>query len=212
MNGIFKKYGTGGFISVSMALLLISAVGCSRGQQSERTPIHLNPNMDIQEKYLAQGESKFFANGSNMRLPVEGTISLENLRNDDAFFRGMNSKGEFIKKMPVEITMQLLDRGEQRFNIYCSPCHSRLGDGKGIMVSRGYVPPPSFHTDLIRNMPDGQIFDVITHGIRNMPAYRYQVPPADRWAIIAYIRALQRSQDATIKDIPEERREKVKSQ
>ncbi len=212
MNWILHKYRAGGFIPVLLAMLLISAIGCSRGQQSERTPIHLNPNMDIQEKYLAQGESKFFANGSNMRVPVDGTVSRENLRNDDAFFRGMNSKGEFIKKMPVEITMQLLNRGEQRFNIYCSPCHSRLGDGKGIMVSRGYVPPPSFHIDRIRQMPDGQIFDVITHGIRNMPAYRYQVPPADRWAIIAYIRALQRSQEATIKDIPEEMREKVKSQ
>lgn len=210
MNTIWHKIGLGLLSAIILLVVIALLSGCSRGRQSDRTPIHPNPNMDRQGKYLAQGESEFFANGSNMRMPVEGTIARGNLRDDDVFYKGMNSKGEFVKDIPVEITMQLINRGEERYNIYCSPCHSRLGDGRGIMISRGYVPPPSFHDDRIRQMPDGQIFDVITNGVRNMPAYRYQIPPEDRWAIVAYLRALQRSHNATRPDIPEEIRETVK--
>lgn len=210
MNGVWHKIGFGIYGAMLILVIIALLSGCSRGRQSERAPIHPNPNMDRQGKYLAQGESKFFADGSNMRLPVDGTVARGKLRDDDVFFKGMNSKGEFVPEMPVEITVQLLNRGEERYNIYCSPCHSRLGDGRGIMVSRGYVPPPSFHDDRIRQMPDGQIFDVITHGVRNMPGYRYQIPPEDRWAIVAFLRALQRSHNATIHDIPEEIRGTVK--
>ena len=106
--------------------------------------------------------------------------------------------------------MQLLKRGQERFNIYCAPCHGQTGDGQGIVVQRGYLPPPSYHQDRLRKMPDGYIFDVITNGVRNMPSYRHQVPVADRWAIVSYLRALQRSQNATINDIPPEMRETVK--
>ncbi len=210
MNRVWYKIGIGIFGTILLLVIIALLSACSRGRQSERTPIHPNPNMDRQAKYLAQGESAFFADGSNMRTPVEGTVARGFLRDDDEFYKGMNSKGEFIKTLPVEITMPLLNRGEERYNIYCSPCHSRLGDGRGIMVSRGYVPPPSFHDDRIRQMPDGQIFDIITHGVRNMPGYRYQIPPENRWAIVAYLRALQKSHNATIDDVPEEIRKTVK--
>jgi mono/diheme cytochrome c family protein len=106
--------------------------------------------------------------------------------------------------------MELLKRGQERFNIFCSPCHGRLGDGKGIVVERGYSPPPTFHSDRVRSFPDGHIFDVITNGIRNMPPYGPQIPASDRWAIVAYFRALQRSQNATVNDIPVELRDQVK--
>lgn len=183
---------------------------CSRGRPSKRTPIHLNPDMDNQPRYEAQSKSAFFENDATMRNPVPGTVARGYLRDDDAFYRGLNSNGEYLKEAPVFYTEQRLRRGQERYNIYCAPCHSRIGDGRGIMVNRGYVPPPTFHSDRIREMPDGQIFDVISNGIRNMPSYRHQIPPDDRWSIIAYLRALQRAQNASIEDIPVELREKVK--
>jgi mono/diheme cytochrome c family protein len=194
------------FIAV-MSLLL---AGCARETPSDKPPIHLNPNMYDQQKYLPQAESKFFADSSAMRTPVPGTVERGFLHEDNIYYTGKDDKGNFVKHAPVEITTQLLDHGRERFDIYCSPCHSRVGDGKGIMVSRGYVPPPNFHTDQIRNMPDGEIFDVITHGIRNMPSYSHQISPDDRWAIITYLRALQRSHNATIDDVPVEMRDKIK--
>jgi hypothetical protein len=195
---------------IALIGLFSTISGCTRKHPSERTPLHVNPDMDRQSKYRAQSESGFFKDASAMRTPVEGTVARDQLRDDDAFYLGKDSRGNFIKKIPVPVNMPLLDRGQERYDIFCSPCHSRVGDGKGIMVSRGYVPPPTFHSDRIRNMPDGQIYDVITHGVRNMPAYRHQVPPDDRWAIAAYLRALQRSRDATVEDVPTEPRETVK--
>ena len=201
--------------ALRLALILFVGVlplisGCARKQPSDRTPIHVSPDMDRQPKYRAQSESKFFKDGSTMRTPVPGTVARGQLRDDDAFYLGKDSRGEFIKKAPVEITMQLLDRGQERYDIYCSPCHSRVGDGKGIMLSRGYVPPPTFHSDRIRDMPDGQLYDVITNGVRNMPSYRHQIPPTDRWDIVVYLRVLQRSWNAGIEDVPVELRETIK--
>lgn len=193
-----------------LVLLLALGSSCSRGRPSKRTPIHLNPDMDNQPRYEAQSKGAFFEDGATMRSPVPGTVARGYLRDDDAFYRGLNSNGEYLKEAPVFYTEQRLRRGQERYNIYCAPCHSKIGDGRGIMVNRGYVPPPTFHSDRIREMPDGQIFDVIANGIRNMPSYRHQIPPDDRWSIIAYLRALQRAQNATLGDIPVELREKVK--
>lgn len=190
--------------------LMILVFGCARERPSSKPPIHLNPNMDSQPKYKAQSENDFFENGSSMRPPVPGTVARGDLRADNALYLGQDSRGNFIKTNPLTVNMNLLKRGQERYDIYCSPCHSRVGDGRGIMVERGYVPPPSFHDERIRTMPDGQIFDVITHGIRNMPSYANQIPVMDRWAIIAYMRALERSQNATIDDIPVEMRDKIK--
>ena len=188
--------------SLLAAVMLVG--GCYQGRPSKEEPIHLNPNMDHQQKYRPQAESDFFVNGATMRMPVEGTVARGELREDVEYFTGKTEKGDYIRTLPVDVTLALLERGQERFNIYCSPCHSRDGHGRGIVVERGMVPPPNFHSDSIRAFPDGRIFDVITNGIRNMPAYRYQVPVADRWAIIAYFRALQRSQYAPKKDVPEE--------
>jgi mono/diheme cytochrome c family protein len=190
--------------------LLAMLSGCTRGRPSSEPPIHPNPNMFHQEKYKPQSESEFFADGSSMRQPVPGTVARGELDLDDAYYRGKDSAGAFIKQLPVEMAMELLARGQERFNIYCSPCHSRVGDGRGIMISRGYVPPPSFHDDRIRTMPDGQIFNTITNGIRNMPSYGGQIPVADRWAIIAFLRALERSHNAAINDVPVELQDKVR--
>lgn len=206
------KYFNIKITSLLAAAVLIMLSGCGRERPSAKPPIHLNPNMDNQEKYKAQSQSHFFPDSSAMRMPVPGTVMRGQLRDDEIFYKGYTgdiADSQFVEKAPVDITMQRLVRGRERFDIYCSPCHSRVGDGKGIMVTRGYVPPPNFHDDRIRSMPDGYIYEVITNGVRNMPSYSHQINPSDRWAIVVYLRALQRSQQAGLKDIPDELREKV---
>jgi hypothetical protein len=191
-------------------ILAVTIIGCARERPSSQSPIHLNPNMDSQEKYKPQSQSRFFADRSAMRSPVPGTVARTELRDDDEYYLGKDGDGKFISRLPIETNMVLLKHGRERFDIYCSPCHSRIGDGRGIMIKRGYVPPPSFHTERIRDLPDGHIYDVISNGIRNMPAYAHQIPVEDRWAIVAYLRALQRSQNATVEDIPDELRNKIR--
>jgi mono/diheme cytochrome c family protein len=199
-----------GILMLAIIVMAAGFIGCGKGRPSKSPPIHLNPNMDEQEKYKAQEESEFFADGATMRTPVAGTVARDWLQDDLALYTGKNEKGEYVETIPLEINMRLLRRGRERFDIFCSPCHSRIGDGRGIMVNRGYVPPPSFHQDYIRDMKNGYFFDVITQGVRNMPAYAHQIKVDDRWAIVAYLRALQRSRDAAENDIPEELRQKIK--
>ena len=191
-------------------LAIAISLGCTRGRPSENTPIHLNPNMDRQQKYLPQSEGHFFEDGMTMRTPVAGTVARGELREDDAYWRGRDEIDSVIAKIPVPITTQLIERGHERFNIYCSPCHGRTGDGRGIVVQRGMLPPPSFHDDRLRKVGDGHIFDVISNGIRNMPSYKAQIPVEDRWAIVSFFRALQRSQNATLEDVPVEMRGSIK--
>jgi predicted small lipoprotein YifL len=189
--------------------ILVFLSGCYRGRPSEDPPIHLNPNMDTQKKYKPQSASRFFEDGLTMRQPVPGTVAIGELHEDDAYYRGKNADGSLVRNMPVEVTMETLRRGQKRYNIYCAPCHDQTGSGKGIVVKKGFLPPPSFHLDRLREVEDGHIYDVITNGIRNMPSYKHQIPVSDRWKIVAYVRALQRSQNAQISDVPEELRESI---
>ncbi len=197
--------------SVVSLIVLISFAGCGRGDVSDQPPIHLNPNMDDQPKYKAQAESKYFEDGSTMRPLVEGTVAQGRLLEDTEYYTGKDESGKFIKNSPVEITSERLDRGQQRYNIYCSPCHSKVGDGLGVMSKEDYkyVTPPNFHTDSVRQFTDGYIFDVVSNGVRNMPSYKHQISVDDRWSIILYLRALQRSHNATKKDVPAEFREET---
>ncbi len=197
-------------VAAAACLAIAVSLGCTRGRPSENTPIHLNSNMDRQQKYLPQSESRFFEDGMTMRKPVAGTIARGELHADDAYWRGRDAIDSVIAKIPVAVTMQLIERGQQRYNIYCAPCHSRIGDGRGIVVQRGMLPPPSFHEERLRKVGDGHIFDVITNGIRNMPSYKAQIPVEDRWAVVAYFRALQRSQNASLEDVPVEMRGSIK--
>lgn len=173
-------------------LLACLLSGCVRGCASSRPPIHLNPNMDYQEKVQPLEESRFFYDGSGMRTPVPGTVARGQLREEESFFSGKGPAGEFLATMPIEQSDELLERGLARFTIYCQPCHDKRGNGKGILFERGGVPTPSFHDERIRLLRDGEIFDVITNGKGLMKPYRYPVPAADRWAIIAHLRRLQR--------------------
>jgi mono/diheme cytochrome c family protein len=184
--------------TVASLALVLSGCGLLRGCTSTQPPIHINPSMDDQPKLLPQAESAFFYDGSGMRLPVEGTVARGELREDDAFFRGMGPDGKPVATIPVKVDAKLLARGQARYAIYCQPCHDARGDGKGILFQRGNVPTSSFHSDKIRAYPDGQMFDIMTNGSGLMPSYRWPIPPADRWAIIAHIRELERGRAEAI--------------
>lgn len=172
--------------------LLVMLTACTRGSTSSRPPVHLNPSMYDQPKVLPQTASNFFYNGASMRQPVPGTVPIGGLREDPAYFEGKGPDGKFVATIPVTVDAAMLERGHQRYTIYCQPCHDARGDGKGILFQRGNVPTASFHQDKIRNYPDGQIFDIVTNGSGLMPSYRWPIPVADRWAIIAYVRDLER--------------------
>jgi len=187
-----------------LAILTIAFILSScRGQPFKKQPIHLNPNMDQQKRMEAQEVNKFFADNRSMRQPPEGTVSRGHLKNNTVYYDGKNKDGSFVNDNPIKMTKAFINRGRNRFNIYCTPCHGQKGDGKGIVMvgQYGYVPAPSYHTDRIRNFPDGQIYDVIKNGVRTMPSYGSQVPVRDRWAIVAYIRALQKSEHATTEEV-----------
>jgi mono/diheme cytochrome c family protein len=148
--------------------------------------------MDDQPMVLAQTASPFFYNGASMREPVPGTIPIGGLKEDVAFFTGKGADAQFVAAIPVAVNDTFVERGHDRYRIYCQPCHDARGDGKGILFQRGNIPTASFHQEKILKYPDGQIFDVITNGQGLMPAYRWPIPPSDRWAIVAYVRELQR--------------------
>ena len=149
-----------------------------------------------------QTASTFFYDGSSMRQPVPGTIPIGGLKEDAAFFTGKGADGQFVATIPVTVNEALVERGRQRYAIYCQPCHDARGDGKGILFQRGNVPTASFHQEKILKYPDGQIFDVITNGHGLMAGYRWPIPPADRWAIIAYVRELERKRLASAAAAP----------
>lgn len=175
---------------VAGLLVLALLVAGRRGSTSERPPFHLNPNMDVQPRGEPQSASGFFADGKTMRPPVPGTVARGELREGGAFWTGTDASG-FVAENPARPDEALLARGRQRFDIFCAPCHDRNGDGKGILAERAKVRTPSFHIDRLRQVPDGYLFLVMTNGFGLMPSYAYPLPPRDRWAIVAHVRALQ---------------------
>ncbi|MCA1562568.1 MAG: cytochrome c [Acidobacteria bacterium] len=158
-------------------------------------------DMHNQPKYRPLRASALFSNGSSARVPVEGTIARGTRQTDEAFFTGKVAT-QLVTELPFAVDEQVLNRGEQRYNIYCAPCHDRTGSGNGMVVQRGYRQPPSMHIDRLRGVQAGHFFDVMTNGFGAMPDYKAQIAPRDRWAIVAYIRALQLSQRAAASDIP----------
>jgi hypothetical protein len=158
-------------------------------------------DMHNQPKYRPLRPSALFADGSSARPLIEGTVARGALNADEALFTGKNGDTP-VTEMPFAITPADLDRGEERFNIFCAPCHDRTGNGRGMVVQRGYRQPPSFHIDRLKTAPPGYMFDVITNGFGAMPDYRSQVDARDRWRIIAYIRALQLSQPTAAEPPP----------
>jgi mono/diheme cytochrome c family protein len=159
-------------------------------------------DMHDQPRFKPLAKSDFYTDLRSARPPVEGTVARGQLHEDAYFYTGKlgDNPGDY---MPFPVTEDILARGQQRYNIYCAPCHSRVGDGNGVIPSRGFPRrPPSYHTDRLRKAPLGYLFDVMTNGFGSMPDYASQIAPRDRWAIVAYIRALQLSQGASAADVP----------
>jgi Cytochrome C oxidase, cbb3-type, subunit III len=159
-------------------------------------------DMHDQPKYVPLRPSDFFADGRSARPITEGTVARGHLNDDTLLYTGKGADGKPSNEFPMPVTKELLLRGQQRFNVYCTPCHDRTGSGNGMIVRRGYRRPPTYHSDRLRQQPNGYLYDVITNGFGAMPDYAAQIPPPDRWAIVAYIRALQLSQQASIGDVP----------
>lgn len=152
--------------------------------------------------------SDFFPDGMSARPRVDGTVARGHLRNDELFYTG-RSGGSLATTFPFPVTREVLDRGRERYDIFCAPCHGRLGKADGVVVQRGLRAPASYHVDRLREAPPGHYFGAITNGFGAMPSFASQIPPRDRWAIIAYIRALQLSQNATVMDVPAEQQQKL---
>jgi mono/diheme cytochrome c family protein len=168
-------------------------------------------DMHIQPKYLPYQPTTFFGDGRSERPEIPGTIARGHLHADELFYTGQEN-GVVADKFPFPVTQTDIERGRQRYNIYCTPCHDYTGNGHGMIVQRGFPPPPSFHIQRLREAPAGHFFEVITNGYGAMYSYAARVEPADRWRIAAYIRALQLSEHATIADVPEADKQKLAAQ
>ncbi|HWB81818.1 MAG TPA: cytochrome c [Nannocystaceae bacterium] len=192
--------------TLSLALVAVATIGC-RGTRSEDPPVHLNWNMDFQERGDPQEFNGFFADGRVMRKPPEGTVAVGFLKDDDHLYQGRNLDGTLADALPPSIKLdeKLLGRGEARFNIYCAPCHGQTGHGDGPATRRGggfAVAPANLHLARLRPEALGYFFHVVTHGKGKMRSYKAQIPVEDRWAIAAWVRTLQRSHDAKQSDMP----------
>jgi cytochrome c553 len=165
-------------------------------------------DMHVQPKYLPYEPTDFFGDGRSERQPVPGTVARGQLRLDELMFTGREN-GVVVDKFPFPITKADLDRGRERYNVYCTPCHDYSGTGRGMIVQRGFPQPPSYHIQRLRDAPAGHFYEVITNGFGAMYSYAARVEPADRWRIAAYIRVLQLSRNATIQDVPESARQNL---
>jgi mono/diheme cytochrome c family protein len=197
------------FLGAALAASMVA--GC-REQTSDDPPIAPERNMYDTERYNPESYSDFFPDHRTMRMPVPGTVARDRYEDDPEIATGLLAdKSAYVMTVPQIFVQRmggmekLLARGQERFAIYCAPCHGLTGDGKGMVVckrdkvtdpceSRGFAPVPSYEDPRLRGMPDGQIFATITHGVRNMPAYGPQIPVQDRWSIVSYVRALEVSQ------------------
>ena len=178
-------------------LLLCATTGCRQ-------------DMHDQPKYESLEASTFFPDGRASRPLVPGTVARGQLREDTHLYEGKIA-GKPAETFPFPIDLKTLQRGQQRYNIYCTPCHDLVGSGNGMVVRRGFRAPPSYHIERLRQVPPGYLYDVITNGFGAMQDYAAQIPVRDRWAIVAYVRALQLSQHATLNDVPETERQNLRS-
>lgn len=183
--------------SLSLAVLVTLSLGACR------------QDMHDQPKYEVYEASAFFDDGKASRTPPAGTVARGHLPRTDAYSTGYGPDDQLVANMPVEVTPELLAEGERRYTGFCLPCHGPVGDGRGMVVQRGYKQPASFHEQRLVLSADGYFFDAITNGFGQMPAYASQIRVEDRWAIVAYVRALQLSQNAPLSELPEEMRQAV---
>ena len=194
-------------ITLFVCVLLVSILGF-RGTKFAEPPIDIFPewafpSMEHQPKLRPQSHNEFFADGRSDRTPPPRTVARGMLRTDDHRYRGKNSEGGFVAGFPAGLTLDLdfLQRGRHQYQIYCAPCHGVTGDGNGITKRYGMGATPTYHDPRLRDMPDGEIFNTITNGKNTMLPYADKLAPDDRWAVVAYVRALQRAQQGTAADV-----------
>ena len=219
------------FIGLGLFLVGLFAVAGFRGQKSGKPPIEIFPDMDHQPKVKSQVPSQFFADNRGNRLPVAGTVpigyeapqSKENPFPDQGKYNAVRfsagtdylNTGRFGNQwgtgIPLPVTAELLQRGKERYQIFCAVCHGASGGGNGVAGQYGLVAIASFHQDRLRQMADGEIYNTIVHGKNTMLGYGDRIPLDDRWAILAYVRALQLAQTATINDVPADERAKLEA-
>jgi mono/diheme cytochrome c family protein len=202
-------------VVAALAVLPPLLIARARLVKSTEPRIHIITDMAFQPKYKMQAESPLFADSRAMRPAVPGTIADGQLQLDDHLYRGKLPDGRFATSFPMPVTEALMRRGQERFNVYCAVCHGMVGMGDGIVPQRTTARgkpwlPISLHEVSVRSQPVGQLFNTITNGIRTMPSYASQIPVEDRWAIVLYVRALQRSRAATLEDVPDELRDKIR--
>jgi mono/diheme cytochrome c family protein len=197
------------------SLLPLACIARARVNRSPKTRVHLVRHMDQQISYKGDEASSIFADRRAARPPVQGTVARGELRADDHLDRGIVD-GKWATSIPTPVSERLMHRGRERFEIYCAPCHGLAGYGDGMVAKRAdqlmegtWVPPTSLHDATVLARPEGHLYNTISNGIRNMPAYRPQIGREDRWAIVAYVRALQRSQRGTLADVPPEIRARL---
>lgn len=183
------------------AMVIMASLLACRGAKSEQAPFHGFSDMDQQRRVDPQEPSTFFSDGRASRPLVEGTVARGHLRQNDAYERGRVGD-QFLARAPIEVDVATLSRGQDRFDVYCAACHDRTGSGRGMVIVRGHPPPIDLSSERVRTMSDGEIFSTITHGVRNMPPHGKLIPVPDRWAIVTWVRVIQRSQHASVEDVP----------
>jgi len=195
----------------ALCTVMVVAIAGKRGSISRRPPIELFPDMNRQPKLRPQVPNAFFADGRSSRPPIPGTIARGDRYEDLPVNTGrVTGTTNFAETIPVEVTAKLIARGQQRFNINCSPCHGEQGDGNGVVKKLGLATVANLHDKRIVELPDGEIFNTITYGKNTMGPYGANVTIDDRWAVIAYVRALQLSRLGSIDDVPESMRASLK--
>ena len=195
-------------VTALLVVLAVSVLGF-RGTQFSHPPMDVFPEwafpgMKRQPKPKPQGASRFFADGRADRPLPAGVVSRDPLRNDDALYAGKAADGSWVRGFPVPVSAAMMARGKERFTIYCAPCHGAVGDGNGITKQYGMGATPTYHDTRLRVMAEGELFNTITNGSpnKNMQPYADKILPEDRWAVILYVRALQRAQQGTAADVP----------
>jgi hypothetical protein len=204
-------------IAVVASWMPFALIARARAVRSSRPRIQIFHDMGKQPRYNPQAPSALFADGRAMRPEIPGTVARGQLHEDEALYRGRIGEDEWVTEFPLQITEPFVRRGQQQYVVFCAPCHGLDGAGNGPVHQRAvrlleprWVPPTSLHTEQVREKPVGHLYNTITNGIRNMAPYGAQIAVEDRWAIVAYMKALQLSRDASIEDVPTPERDRLR--